>query len=267
MILKLRKMRCQLHAALTVGFLFGACFSAVVPAQQTLEQIETIEGARTQDGVAAQKQVETLANTAGEIEAEYRQAVKVVEGLNVYNDLLGKQVRSQNDEVASLTDSISKVSLIERQIVPLMVQMVDTLEAFIQLDIPFLAVERNDRVARLRNMMERSDVTAAEKFRRIIEAYDIENEYGRTIEAYEDTLEFEGAVRELSFLRIGRVALLFQSEDEAMTGHWDPAEKRWSLLPKALYEHEVTNGLGIARQQRAPDLVVVPVSSPQEIRP
>ena len=99
----------------------------------------------------------------------------------------------------ALSDSISNVALIERQIVPLMTRMVDALENFVQLDTPFLMKERTERVARLREMMERSDVTAAEKFRRVIEGYQIENDYGRTIEAYKGTTEINGNQLEVDF--------------------------------------------------------------------
>src|SRR5690606_58446 len=118
-------------------------------------------------------------------------------------------------------ESMDSVALIERQIVPMMTGMVDSLEAFIELDTPFLLKERQDRIARLRNMMVRSDVTAAEKFRQVVEAYQIENDYGRTIEAYKGTVNVNGNDQEVDFLRIGRVSLSYQSIGGQHTGAWD----------------------------------------------
>ncbi|MEQ8230206.1 MAG: DUF3450 domain-containing protein, partial [Gammaproteobacteria bacterium] len=132
-------------------------------------------------------------------------------------------------------------------------------------DVPFLPEERGERVARLREMMERSDVTSAEKFRRILEAYQIENEYGRTIEAYKGTLEIDGGTREVNFLRIGRIALLYQSDGGELTGGWDQASRGWQALPPEVYKQAVSTGLKVARKQVAPDLLVLPVAAPKEV--
>lgn len=232
------------------------------PGQAQIDDVTKVGEQRVAEGAAAQRQVEKLGDEAEDVEAKYRQVTKVVDGLKVYNDLLQKQVDNQTAEIAALSDSITKVSLIERQIIPLMVRMIDTLEEFVALDVPFLPEERNERVQRLRAMMERSDVTAAEKFRRVMEAYQIENEYGRTIEAYKGSLPFDDGSREVNFLRIGRVALLFQTDGGDLTGAWNRDEDKWQALPPERYKQDVAKGLRVARKQIAPDLLVLPVSAP-----
>jgi hypothetical protein len=162
----------------------------------------------------------------------------------------------------ALSESIGNVALIERQIIPLMTRMVDALDEFVQLDTPFLMKERTERVGRLREMMERSDVTAAEKFRRVIEGYQIENDYGRTIEAYKGSTQVNGKELEVDFLRIGRVALMYQTVGGATTGAWDTTTGAYVELPPATYQKQVSDGLKIARKQVAPDLLVVPVAAP-----
>lgn len=245
--------------ALALAFCVTAASGVAVNAADKIDTVTAEGEKRIAEGAAAQKQVEKLGDEVGDIEATYRQVNKVVEGLEVYNGLLQKQVDNQISEMAALSESIEKVSLIERQIVPLMMQMIETLDEFVQLDVPFLLDERTERVARLRGMMERSDVTAAEKFRRVIEAYQIENEYGRTIEAYKGSLEFEGGQREVNFLRVGRVALLFQNDGAEFTGSWDQSSRQWQRLAPELYQQDVAKGLRIARKQVAPDLLVLPI--------
>lgn len=220
---------------------------------------------RTDEGAAAQKQVEQLSDQADALESDYKQINKVVEGLGVYNSLLQKQVDNQASEIDALSGSISKVSLIERQIVPLMMQMIETLDEFVRLDVPFLPDERATRVARLAEMMERSDVSSAEKFRRILEAYQIENEYGRTIEAYKGSLDFDGGKREVNFLRIGRIALLFQTDGGETTGAWNRDSGAWETLPPALYKQAAATGLRVARKQIAPDLLIMPIPAPRGV--
>jgi len=217
---------------------------------------------RADAGATAQKQVDSVADQTEKIVNDYRAVTKVVDGLRIYNALLQTQLNNQEAEMQALSESISNVALIERQIIPLMTRMVDALDEFVQLDTPFLMKERTTRIARLREMMERSDVTAAEKFRRVIEGYQIENDYGRTIEAYKGSTEINGNQIEVDFLRIGRVALLYQTVGGATTGSWDEASGRFITLPPATYQTQVRDGLKIARKQVAPDLLIVPVGAP-----
>lgn len=238
-----------------------AGMTSLSPHAADIDQVTAVGEARASEGKAAQTQIDQLGDAAGSLENKYKQVIKVVDGLKVYNDLLQKQVNNQSAEMTALTDSMEKVSLIERQIVPLMVRMLDSLEDFVRLDVPFLLVERDDRVARLRQMMERSDVTAAEKFRRILEAYEIENEYGRTIEAYKGSLEVAGKNREVDFLRVGRVALLYQTTGGTHTGAWNKQSNSWDELAPEQYKQDVAKGLRVARKQVAPDLLVLPIAA------
>ncbi len=167
-------------------------FSTSVFAQATVDQV-TQEGEKRADaGAAEQQRVEQIADQTDDLVNEYNTLSKVVDGLITYNSLLQRQVDNQEAEKAALAESMGNVALIERQIIPMMTSMLDSLEQFIELDTPFLLTERTERLERLRGMMERSDVSSAEKFRRVIEAYQIENDYGRTIEAYKGTVPING---------------------------------------------------------------------------
>lgn len=228
----------------------------------TIDEITEAGEARADAGAAAQQRIEAIANQTDQLVADYATVAKVVDGLKVYNSLLQRQVDNQVEEMAALRDAIDNVALVERQILPLMTRMLDSIEEFVELDTPFLQQERRDRLERLRGMMERSDVTAAEKFRRVLEAYSIENDYGRTIEAYKGSLEIDGQVQEVDFLRIGRVSLTYQSVGGGRTGAWDNINRQWDHdLPPAIYKAQVAQGIRIARKQVAPDLIVIPVSA------
>lgn len=256
-----RKITCLLSSV----FIFAV---VCLPSQAFATGINEVmqEGEdRSDAGATAQQQVDSVADQTEKIVNDYRSITKVVDGLKVYNALLQTQLDNQEAEMEALSESISNVALIERQIIPLMTRMVDALDNFIQLDTPFLLKERNERIERLREMMERSDVTAAEKFRRVIEGYQIENDYGRTIEAYKGSTEINGNQIEVDFLRIGRVALLYQTVGGATTGAWDNESGSFVQLPPATYQSQVADGLKIARKQVAPDLLVVPVPAPTRI--
>lgn len=244
-------------AIFVLALLPAAAFS-----QTSIDAVTQAGEERADAGAAAQRQVEQVADETLAVEQEFKSVSKVVDGLKVYNNLLQRQVNNQVTEMDALSTSIDNVALIERQITPLMTRMIDSLEAFIQLDTPFLLDERQERIQRLRDMMERSDVTPAEKFRQVVEAYQIENEYGRTIEAYKGSVDINGNQVEVDFLRVGRVSLTYQSVGGRNTGGWDPEAGAFVELPPATYQNQVADGLKVARKQVAPDLITVPVPAP-----
>lgn len=195
--------------------------------------------------------------------AEFDQVLTTTEGLVVYNGLVERQIQTQAQELEELRAAINEVPDLERQIPPLLVRMVDGLADFIALDLPFLAEERAERLAELQLGVERADISDAEKFRRVLEAWEIENEYGRTPSSYVGQLEIEGNTREVDFLRVGRVALLYQTTDEAgLTGAWDPRINDWVPLGSQ-HRNSVRQALRMTKNQIAPELMLIPVWPPE----
>jgi hypothetical protein len=230
---------------------------------QNVDQIIGAEEQRIQQGQEAQDEIDGVVDVTRSRIEEYRAVMKEVDGLVVYNTLLQRQIDDQNETLRQIRVSIDNVQFVERQILPLLTRMIDGLEQFVSLDVPFLAEERNSRVANLTTVLERADVTAAEKFRVVMEAWQIENDYGRTIEAYTDELVIDGNTREVDVLRIGRVALLYQTPDGQVSGSWDTQSGGWVEVDSS-YRNAIRNGIRLARNQIGPDLLLLPISAPQE---
>ena len=266
MFIKRTNRKLTLNTLITalITVLVTTGFSVSIFAQATVDQV-TREGEKRADaGAAEQQRIEQVANQTDKLLGDYKTVTKVVDGLLVYNTLLQRQIDNQEREKTELATSMTNVALIERQILPMMTRMIDSLEVFIELDTPFLMEERRSRLERLRGMMERSDVTAAEKFRRVIEAYQIENDYGRTIEAYRGSVVINGNQQEVDFLRIGRISLTYQTVGGQHTGAWDTAAEAYVELPPEKYKTQVAHGIRVARKQVAPDLLIIPVAAASE---
>jgi hypothetical protein len=219
------------------------------------ERVEADEAAR-----ASQKRVEALDDETQKLLSEYRRALADAESHRRYADQLAAQIESQGEEIVSFERQLREVETTSREIAPLMQKMLETLEQFVALDVPFLPEERARRVANLKQTMTRADVTFSEKYRRILEAYQVELEYGRTIEAYEGRLGVGDDARTVQFLRVGRVALLYQTLDGRETGYWDSRRRTWAI--DGHYAHAFAEGVGVARKSRAPELLFVPVPVP-----
>ena len=141
--------------------------------------------------------------------------------------------------------------------------MIDGLERFVALDVPFLLDERTTRVENLTALLGRADVTAAEKFRVVMEAWQIENDYARTIFSYTDELTIDGTTREVDVLQIGRIALLYQTADGAQSGAWDQRNRTWVSVGNE-FRNPIRQGIRLARNQVAPDLLLLPIAPPEE---
>jgi len=113
-------------------------------------------------------------------------------------------------------------------------------------------------------MMPRADVTLSEKYRRILEAYQVEMDYGNTIEAYDAQLGEGAEARTVMFLRIGRVALLYQTLDGGETGFWDAEAGKWTVADD--YAHAFKEGVAVAKKLRAPEMLIVPLPAPKQAR-
>ncbi|MCK4704020.1 MAG: DUF3450 domain-containing protein [Gammaproteobacteria bacterium] len=192
---------------------------------------------------------------------EYQQLGRELDVLTVYNKQLQRLIDSQEKERASIREQMLGLEATKREIVPLMLHMVEWLDRFTQVDHPFLPEERRMRVDQIHELMDRADVSVGEKYRRILEAYQIEMDYGRTIEAYRGELKSNNTSRTVDFLRVGRIGLYYQTLDRQEAGHWDYAAGSWKKLPDN-YNMSIRKGLRVARKQAAPDLLNLPVPAP-----
>ena len=236
--------------AVVMAAMWVAVAIAQTASAQNAQKITTVIDEQVkaeQAAQASQKRIAQLDEETTGMLAEYRQANAEITGLKAYNDQLATQVKSQQDELNTMTRQLAEIETTSREALPMMQKMVATLGQFVKLDIPFLPEERAGRLASLEDMMSRADVSVSEKYRRIVEAY-------------------QGKVgdKTVDFLRAGRVALLYQTLDGKETGYWDADAKKWAQ--DSGYEDAIASGLKVAKKQAAPDFIVVPVHAPKQVK-
>ncbi len=257
----MHRLKTGLIAALvTTGALLGV--AATVQAN-TLNAVLNVGEAKNEAARQSQAKIDRLADETRDLLTEYKTVTKQIDGLKVYNARLQKQIDNQMARIGEIDQSIDQVTVISRQMTPLVIRMIDGLEKFVELDVPFHMEERQQRIAFLRANLDRSDVTVAEKFRQVLEAYKIENEYGRKIDAYKGAVEIDGVERDVNFLRVGRIALLYQTTDTEISGAWDQASRSWVPLDRGEYRNVIMKGLRIARKEASIDLMNLPVAAPE----
>lgn len=206
----------------------------------------------------SQKSVDLIQSEKEKLFDEYRKTLQKIENAKIYNAQLEKLLINQDEEKVSLTKQIASIKETNEGVVPFMLQMLETLDKMVTTDTPFLPEERNNRVKDLKEMMNRADVSTSEKFRRILEAYQIENEYGRTLEAYRGKLMVASNDMTVDFLRVGRLALIYQTLDQKKQAVWDKKYNKWVELDDD-YRRSILTGLKVARKQMAPELLELPM--------
>jgi len=253
------KPRSSLLVLTGLGGLLAGNFAA----SQTISRLVEAESTRIEQAQAQQEEINGVVSTTRARFDEYQSVLREIEGLEVYNNLLQAQIDDQNAELDDLRNSIDQVSVIERQMLPLMTRMIASLELFIEADMPFLLDERRGRVEFLKELVNRSDVSAAEQFRNVMDAWQREmGDYGSSSEVYVDDIMVDGRTREVRVLRIGRIALLYLTPDGNQAGAWDQTARQWVPLD-SVYNAEISAGIE-AVESGAPALFTIPVASPEE---
>jgi hypothetical protein len=222
------------------------------------------QAAADRDAAASQARVDAAQDQTQDLIARYRQTLADEQSILKYNEQLRKQVDDQRVRLTDINKQIADIETTQRDVLPLMERMVETLDQFVSLDVPFLIAERKKRVQTLKDVLTRADVANSEKYRRILEAYQIEMEYGRTLDSYEDKLGTAEDDKTVKFVRVGRVALMYQTPDGSETGYWDRYKKEWVVDDS--YERDMRAALAVATKTTAPDLVMVPVPAPTQAK-
>jgi len=237
---------------------------------QSLQQVQQEGEKKLVEAEQSQKRIDKIVEGAQERLIQYRALLKQIEGLKAYNEQLTTQVASQDDLITRFDNSITQVSLIERQMAPLVDKMANSLDKFVELDLPFNTAERQERMAFIKESLVAADVDVAEKFRQVIEAYQIENEYGRKIDSFQDIVTLDGAELEVDVLRVGRVAMVCQSKDTTVSARWDHTANNsagaWEVLDNVTYRNAIRNGIKMAKKQASIDILTLPIAAPEAVQ-
>ncbi|AAN54876.2 DUF3450 domain-containing protein [Shewanella oneidensis MR-1] len=210
------------------------------------------------DAAASQKNVDKYFDQAQDMLFEYGSVADERESLKSYNDYVASLVADQQKSMDAIQNDINGVDKLRQGVVPLMFKMVESLEQFVQLDLPFNSEVRANRVKELKRLLNTAEVTLAEKYRLILDAYSIERDYGSAVDVNQGSLSVDGKEVLVDFFNLGRVALYAQSLDQKTGWMYNPQTKGWDKLEDS-YLRELTKGIRIARKQGALDLFALPI--------
>ncbi|MCQ8185642.1 DUF3450 domain-containing protein [Parvularcula maris] len=239
-----------------------AAAMATAPAAAQFRQALDISRQTATDSARSQQRVDELDQEATELLTEYRALIKQLNILQRFNESQRAEVENQLEQIRGLEIDIANVEGLGQAVVPLIGDMLEQLKRIVAADIPFLLEERQARLDRLDGVMADSTQTPASRYRLIVEAYQIENEYGRTISAYDGTVTEEGQELTVEFLRVGRIALIYKSADDSLLRIYNSETRQFQDLSRDFLD-DVRLGLRMAKEQTPPGLLQIPVGAPE----
>lgn len=212
------------------------------------------------DSAEVQRNIDQLDESTELDHQRYLSALRQAELIEAYNQQMAKLVTSQQRELEDLQQQIDSLDESELAALPMLGDMLQGLELLVEQDLPFFPEEREERLAKLRDTLDRADVSLAEKYRQLLDAYQVEVEYGRVLEAYRGQLRTETSSSDVVFLKLGRTALYYQSLDGRQSALWDSESQRWKALPESANQG-IQQAIQLARKQVVPDLLTLPLPS------
>jgi hypothetical protein len=228
-----------------------------------LDQAQGVVAETIQAAAQSQQNINRLSNSASSLFEEFKLESDNLEALLVLNANWRRQIAIQEQEVATIAVSVAEVRNVTQELPLLMNRMIAGVEQFIALDMPFHLDARRARIQFVRDAIDNPNVSTAERFRQILVLFQTENAYGRTRETYATTLTLDGVERDVDMLRVGRVSLVFQTKDRALSGAWDPQARQWVTLDPAEYRSAVRTAINVSSGMVAPEIIDVPIVAPE----
>ena len=241
-------------AAVAVGL-------AAAPAPNKVQQAVNSQEQVDKNAAASQKKIDTVNGNTQEMLNTYLTVTQQTDELRSYDDQLAQIVQAQSDQINSLNSQVSQVGGVRDSLLPLMLQMTDSLNQFIKLDLPYRQDERLAKVAQLKTLISNGGVPVTDKFQKLVQAYNEEIAAGRTVEAFRGQVSENGKSLTVNFLRVGHVLLAYQTLDKSETGYWDKQGHKWQVDNS--YKSAVADAITVANKEAAPNLMELPVPAPE----
>lgn len=242
-------------------FMLGMMLSGPLLAE-ALTQSLAVERDLNAGAAQSQQRIDALDDQSRTMLAEYQQLQQRIELQAADNRRLQARVDGQHRRIAALQSDLNEVQRIRRELPGLNRQMLGVLAEFIAADLPFLQQERGQRLQQLQQAQTNAELSEAEIFRRLLEAWDIELEYGRTLEAWRGEISLQDETRSVDLFRLGRAGLYYLTLDHAQGGVWSAAQRRWQPLSVASTA-QLRAALDVAAERSAPRFLVLPLAAPQ----
>lgn len=247
---------CFVNVLIALGLLFG---SANAFATDLLPKI--IDANRSGNSAEAntQRQIDALDDEQRQLFEEYDALSRELASLTSYNTHLQHMLDDQTIQRQKHLQTLENLAETRRQVLPLIIAMTDWLEQLAQAELPFHQEEHHQAIAELRQLLQRGDLDLGSRYQRVLDHYEHALTDGQRVETY--TARLGDTEQVVDFLKLGRLALYYQTTDSQHSAYWDATQQQWLALD-AKYNDALTRAIRITRKEAAPGLLQLPLKAP-----
>lgn len=206
---------------------FGIALAAGPLYPQDTQKLREAVGKTVDTHQQVQKKLEAWADEQADLASRYRSAKAQIDYLEKRRDFEEKEVAALDEGIAELGRRLVESVRLNDSLEDTLNAVMGRLEAWVDRDIPFLTEERSARLASVREQIARPDVTGAEKLRRVLEALQVEANYGNAPDVSQERIEVGGEEIFADVIRIGRVSVFWRSPDGKRVGEFDRGKNKW----------------------------------------
>lgn len=236
------------------ALLLAAGAAAGQPGRQAQDDVSSALQTRRQ----TQGEEDAWAADKLDLEQQYRLLQAQVKWLQDRQEDQRQRRQAQQERLHEMRRRLEEADRLEASLQDTLQSIYGRLQETVAAGLPFLPQERRFRLDTLKEELGRSDVPAAEKLRRLLEALQVEAAYGSTIEVYGDTIGVQGQELHADLLRLGRVALLWMTPDRKRAGVYDQGEARW-LEVTGSQRRRIGLAMDMADRLRPIELIALPL--------
>jgi len=211
----------------------------------------------------------------------------ILEAISAQKISLAQQklfVAQQDAEIKSLNEQIDGVEEWKASIDPMVGKMTTSIANKIKSDYPFDLNRRLPRLQSLEKTIKDPAATVGEKYRKALNIYKLEVNYGQSMEAQKGDHPINPTIRvgddrfekdedgkvkldknglpvevfDGSYLRYGRLAYVYLQADGSQALRYDLNAREWVELPKSSIA-DIRRGVKIASGEAAPNVVRAPL--------
>jgi hypothetical protein len=207
---------------------------------------------------ATQQQEEQWRDDKEKLIARYEQLELEQQQLEERKQMLKEKVEAAQTRITAKQQQLDDIQEIQSRIDPLITDLIEVLQRQVDNDLPFLTTERRKRLQRLVELRDDPDVAVSEKFRKVMEAFLVEAEYGNTIEVYQQTIAVADREMLVNIFRLGRISLFFQTLDQKTCGFYNVAASAWLPLPSS-YNRTIQAAMDMGAKRRPAEILTLPL--------
>jgi Protein of unknown function (DUF3450) len=211
-----------------------------------------------QNRQVTQKELDQWSAEKVELVGRMRSARSSVEWLQERKSAEEARVESLEGRISELRRRLEEADRLEGSMQDTLLIILSRVEQSVDRGLPFLPEERDNRLRQVRTELARPDFTAAEKLRRVLEVLQVEADYANNAEVYQGRIEVGGQELYADILRIGRMALFWQTPDLERVGTYDHSTSEWVELPGG-EKRNIGRAIEMATRMRPVELIDLPL--------